>query len=34
VLGRAAWLTGLLDRPEAIQPADLGGMFDTVKREP
>jgi glutamyl-tRNA synthetase/glutamyl-Q tRNA(Asp) synthetase len=34
VLGRAAWLTGLLDRPGSIGATDLGGMFDSVKREP
>ena len=33
VLARAAWLTGLLEEPRALAPADLGSLFDSVKRE-
>ncbi len=33
VLGRAAWLTGLLDRPRAIGAEDVASLFNSVKRK-
>jgi len=34
VLGRAAWLTRLLDEPRALAPADLGALFPTSRPSP